>query len=435
MAESLASLPEPERLNLLASLSEEEAGALLWDWSFWARPEQLPPPGEWDTWLILTGRGWGKTRTGAETVRDWVERGVARRIALVGPTAADVRDTMIEGESGILAVSPPWCYPAYEPSKRRLTWPNGAQAFAYSGEEPSRLRGPNHDAAWADELFFWQRMEQTFDNLQLGLRKGAAQLIITTTPHPCGLVRELMAEERTAVTRGNIYQNAANLSEKALARYRRKYEGTRLGRQELWGEILDDTPGALWTLAQLETLRVLNAPALSRIVVAIDPAVTSNEDSDETGIVVAGLGARDLHGYVLEDMTQTQESPDTWMRAAVDAYYRWEADRIVAEINNGGDLVESLLRTVDPNVPFTAVRASRGKQARAEPVAALYEQKRVHHVGNLARLEDQMSTWAPAVAKKSPDRVDALVWGLTHLMLESTGPQRRVLHLAERRRL
>lgn len=435
VAESLASLPESERQELLASLSEEDAAALLWDWSFWARPEQLPPPGDWDTWLILTGRGWGKTRTGAEWVRDGVTSGKFSRIALVGATAADVRDVMVEGPAGILACSPPDNYPTYEPSKRRVTWPNGAVAITYSADEPNRLRGPAHDAAWADELAAW-RFPDAWDQLMFGLRMGERpQVVVTTTPRPIPLIRELAASPTTHVTRGSTWENVANLAPAAVTKLREKYAGTRLGRQELDGEILDDTPGALWHLKQIDALRVTAHPELRRIVVAIDPAVTSNADSDETGIVVAGLGARDGHGYVLEDCTQTQESPDTWMRAAVDAYYRWQADRIVAEVNNGGDLVESLLRTVDPNVPFTAVRASRGKQTRAEPVAALYEQKRVHHVGAFSALEDQMTTWAPAIATKSPDRMDALVWALTALMLESPGPQRRVVHLAERRRL
>ena len=406
-----------ERDRILTSLTDEEAQLLLWDWRFWARPDQLPPEGPWDTWLILTGRGWGKTRTGAEWVRAGVERGEFRRVALVAATAADARDVMVEGPSGILACSPPWNRPDYEPSKRRLTWPNGAIAITYSADEPRRLRGPQHDAAWADELAAW-RFEDAWDQLQFGLRMGQRpQVVVTTTPRPIPLIRDLISDPTTRVTRGTLFDNLANLAPSAVAKLRRKYEGTRLGRQELNGEVLDDTPGALWTLGQIDALRVVQAPALSRIVVAIDPAVTSHQDSDETGIVVAGLGARDRHGYALEDASQTQASPDAWMRVAVEAYHRWQADRIVAEVNNGGDLVESLLRTVDPNVPFTAVRASRGKQTRAEPVAALYEQGRIHHVGNLSALEDQMTTWAPALAAQSPDRMDALVWALTELML------------------
>ena len=417
VAESLASLPESERTQLLASLTEPEANALLWDWRFWARPDQLPPPGDWSTWLILTGRGWGKTRTGAEWVRDGVTSGRFSRIALVGATAADVRDVMVEGPAGILACSPPDNYPTYEPSKRRVTWPNGAVAITYSADEPNRLRGPAHDAAWADELAAW-RFPDAWDQLMFGLRMGERpQVMVTTTPRPIPLIRELAADPTTHVTRGSTWENVANLAPAAVAKLKDKYAGTRLGRQELDGEILDDTPGALWTLAQIEALRVPTAPVLTRIVVAIDPAVTSNENSDETGIIVAGHESHTDHGYVLEDVSQTQASPDAWMRAAVDAYHRHSADRIVAEVNNGGDLVETLLRTVDPNVPFTAVRASRGKQTRAEPVAALYEQKRIHHVGNLAALEDQMTTWAPAAAAKSPDRMDALVWALTDLML------------------
>ena len=259
-----------------------------------------------------------------------------------------------------------------------------------------------------------------------GLRMGEhPRVVVTTTPRPVALIRGLVADPATHTTRGSTWENAANLAAPALAKLRAKYEGTRLGRQELGGEVLDDTPGALWTLAQIDACRVAAPPRLSRIVVAIDPAVTSNEDSDETGIVVAGLGRpldkREEDGYILEDCSQTQASPDAWARVAVDAFHRWKADRIVVEINNGGEMVELLLRTIDRNVPVTTVHASRGKQTRAEPVAALYEQCRVHHLGNLAALEDQMTTWAPAVADKSPDRMDALVWALTNLMLDHGG--------------
>ncbi len=437
VAESLASLPESEREQFLATLTEEQAEALLWDWAFWARPKQLPPEGDWTTWLMLTGRGFGKTRAGAEWVRWGVERGEFHRVALVGATAADVRDVMIEGPSGILACSPRTFYPHYEPSKRRLTWPNGATAIAYSADKPGRLRGPQHDAAWADELAQWRYLEDAFDQMTLGLRMGKhPRLVITTTPRPLRIIRELLADSTCHVTRGSTFENAANLAPSALAHYQRKYGGTRLGRQELDGEVLDDTPGALWTLAQIDALRVDEAPPLRRIVVAIDPAVTSSEDSDETGIIVAGLAAgRDPHGYVLEDVTQTQASPDTWARVAVAAYYRHRADRIVAEINNGGEMVELTLRTVDRKVSYKAVRASRGKQTRAEPVSALYEQGRVHHVGHHATLEDQMTTWAPAFSEKSPDRVDALVWALTELMVEPEPPPPTPLRLTKPYRL
>ena len=365
-------------------------------------------------WLVLAGRGWGKTKTGAEWIRSRV-RNPRARIALVGPTASDVRDVMIEGESGIMASSPPWDRPIYEPSKRRLTWKNGAVATAFSGEEPDRLRGPQHTDAWADELAAW-KYPDTWDQLMFGLRLGQdPRVLVTTTPRPIPIVKQLLGDPTTRITRGSTFDNRANLADAFIDKIRKKYEGTRLGRQELFAEVLDDTPGALWTLSRIEALRVRKPPALKRIVIAIDPAVTSEEESAETGIVAVGLGEDD-EGYVLADGSG-KFSPDGWARAGVDAYRDWEADRIVAEVNNGGDLVETVVRTVDANVPYTAVRASRGKRTRAEPIAALYEQGRVHHVGVHKDLEDQMTTWDASSGAKSPDRMDALVWGLTELML------------------
>lgn len=417
LAVLLASLPEPERIQALAELTEQEAEALLYDWPFWARPNQLPPPGDWRAWLVLAGRGFGKTRTGGEWIRDQVENRGRGRLALVAPTAADARDVMVEGESGILAISPPWFRPVYEPSKRRLSWPNGAIATTYSADEPDRLRGPQHDGAWADELAAWKYPE-AWDMLMFGLRLGTdPRVVVTTTPKPVRLIRELLAEATTVITRGSTYENAANLAPAFLEQIVTKYKGTRLGRQELDGEVLDDVPGALWTRKVLDDLRRPAAPELVRVVVAIDPAVTSGEDSDETGIVVAGRGA-DGHGYVLADLS-CRMSPDGWARRAVNAFQDHKADRIVAEVNNGGDLVEQVVRTVDRSVPYKAVHASRGKRVRAEPIAALYEQGRVHHVGGLPDLEDQMCAFLPEGSDQSPDRVDALVWALTELLLET----------------
>lgn len=404
-------------MKALSSLSEEEALMLLYEWRFWARPNQLPPENWRHVWLILAGRGFGKTRTGAETVRWLVETGQAKRIALVAPTAADARDVMVEGESGILAVSRPDFKPEYEPSKRRITWPNGAVAYTYSAEEPDRLRGPQHDFAWCDELAAWKYPDDTWDNLIFGLRLGDnPRVVVTTTPKPIPLVRKLVNDPETVVTRGSTYENAANLPPSFLKEIRDKYEGTRLGRQEIFAEILDDVPGALWTRSMLDDLRVKKAPELVRVVVAIDPAVSSGEDSDETGIIVAGKGA-DGHGYVLDDLT-CRMSPDGWATRAVNAYYKHEADRIVAEVNNGGDLVEATIRTVDRKIPYKAVRASKGKRTRAEPIAALYEQGKIHHVGSFPLLEDQMCNFTPDGYDGSPDRVDALVWALTELMLK-----------------
>lgn len=406
-------LPQTDRAKILADLTEDEAEYLLYDWKFWARPSQLAPDGDWRTWLVLAGRGFGKTRTGAEWVRQQIELERCGRIALVAPTAGDARDVMVEGESGILAISPEWNKPIYEPSKRRLTWPNGAIATTYSADEPERLRGPQHDGAWADELGAW-RYPEAWDMLMFGLRLGQdPRAVVTTTPKPVKLVRELIKDKTTHITRGSTRDNAGNLAKAFLEQIISKYEGTRLGRQELDGELLEDTPGALWQRNQLDELRVSEHPALKRIVVAVDPAATDDEDSDETGIVVAGVG-RDGHAYVLDDLS-IKASPDGWARTSVHGYHKFSADRLVAEANNGGDMVEYTVRTVDKNVSYKKVHASRGKYTRAEPIAALYEQGKVHHVGTFPQLEDQMCNWTPG--QKSPDRMDALVWALTELML------------------
>lgn len=419
--ESLAvltsSLPAEQRRALLDEFTDDELETLEYEWPYWARPSQLPPPGDWRVWLLLAGRGFGKTRTLAEWVRDRIESGRSGRMALVAPTAADVRDVIVEGESGILAVCPPWNRPLYEPSKRRLTWPNGAIATTYSADEPDRLRGPQHDAAACDEIAAW-RYPETFDMLMLGLRLGNdPRALAATTPKPVRLVRELLAAGTTSVTRGSTYENAPNLAPAFLTQITAKYEGTRLGRQELNAELLDDVPGALWTRKVLDDLRTVQVPDLQRIVVAVDPAVTSGEDADETGISVAGLGV-DGHGYVLGDLS-CRMSPEGWARRAVNAFREHRADRIVAEVNNGGDLVERVIRTVDVSVAYKAVHASRGKRVRAEPIAALYEQGKVHHVGAFADLEDQMCAYTPDGYDGSPDRLDALVWALTELMLNS----------------
>lgn len=348
-------------------------------------------------------------------MRQEVEAERAGRVALIAPTAADARDVMVEGESGILAVSPPWNRPKYEPSKRRLTWPNGAIATLYSADEPERLRGPQHDLAWPDELGAW-RYAQAWDMLMFGLRLGKhPRAVVTTTPRPTRLIRDLLASPSTHVTRGSTYDNAPNLAPAFLEQIVRKYEGTRLGRQELYAEVLDDVPGALWTRALLEAARAhAPHPEYQRVVVAIDPAVTSGPDSDETGIIVAAL-ATDGMLDVLADRT-CRMSPDGWARRAITALDEFQADRVVAEVNNGGDLVEATLRTVRPSVPYRKVHASRGKRIRAEPIAALYEQGRVRHHGDLEQLEDQMLTFLPEGSDSSPDRVDALVWALTELV-------------------
>lgn len=400
-------------------LTPAEADALLSHWPTWARPDQLPPAGEWSTWLILAGRGWGKTRTGAEWVRHMATTGKAGRIALVARTASDVRDVVVEGESGILRISPPGERPEWNSSRRRLTWPNGAIATTYSADEPDQLRGPQHDAAWLDELASW-RYPEAFDQLRFGLRLGQRpQVVVTTTPRPTALVTGLMRAAGTVVTRGRTRDNAANLATGVVADLERRYAGTRLGRQELDGEILTDAPGALWKWAAIEAARVTSAPVMKRVVVAIDPAVTSGEDSDETGIIVAGLGW-DERVYVLADASG-RYAPTEWARRAIAAYRTHEADRIVAEVNNGGEMVAATLRIVEPGAAVRTVHASRGKAVRAEPVAALYEQGRVSHVGPLPQLEDQLTTWDPGASRQSPDRLDALVWAITDLVID---PQR-----------
>jgi phage terminase large subunit-like protein len=416
----IASLPNRPWERALGNLSDDDSKTLAWDWFFrGARKSQKPPPGDWRIWLLLAGRGFGKTRTGAEFVRARIADGTARRVALVAPTAADARAVMVEGESGLLSIGPPEQRPEYEPSKHLLTWPDGAIATTYSADEPDRLRGPQHDFAWCDELAAW-RYPQAWDMLMFGLRLGAdPRAIVTTTPRPTKLIRDLVADPKIAVTRGRTIENYENLAPAFLAQIVRRYEGTRLGRQELDGEILEDVPGALWSRGIVEAARVAGVPELARIVVAIDPAAGSGEHSDETGIVVAGR-TRSGHGYVLADISG-HYTPTEWARAAVAAYRTHAADRIVAEVNNGGEMVEATLRVVDPAVPFTAVHAARGKVARAEPVAALYEQGRVHHLGAFSALEDQMCGFVHdfdrAAAGYSPDRVDALVWALTELLV------------------
>jgi phage terminase large subunit-like protein len=392
---------------------------LRYEWRAWARPEQLAPATAWRTWLILAGRGFGKTRTGAEWVREEIESGRRSRIALVAPTAADARDVMVEGESGLLAISPPWFKPLYEPSKRRLTWPNGAIATVFTADEPERLRGPQHDGAWCDELAAW-RYPDAWDMLQFGLRLGDdPRCVVTTTPKPVRIVRELLKATTTAVTRGSTYDNADNLAPAFLDAVKAKYEGTRLGRQELYAEVLDDVPGALWTRQRLDELRTKSHPDLARVVVAVDPSGGHTEDNDEQGIVVAGLGV-DGHAYVLADRS-CRMSPDGWGKRSVIAYSEFSADRLVYEQNYGGEMCEHVLSTAakasGTKIATKMLHASRGKVVRAEPVAALYEQGKVHHVGAFDALEDEQCQFTPLGYDGSPNRVDALVWALTELML------------------
>jgi phage terminase large subunit-like protein len=443
LALSLAKLPEPRRRAILDQLSQAEAEALRWEWGFWARPKQIAPAGGWLFWFLCAGRGFGKTRTGAEWVRQRVKDG-AKHIIFAGATASDLRDIMIEGESGILSIYPDGERPHYEPSKARLTWGNGAQALLLSADEPERFRGKQSDTIWADELAAW-RYPEAWDQLMFGFRLGKLygvkpKAAISTTPRPTPLIRRLLKHKRSVLTVGSSYENRANLTDEYVAEVLAGYEGTRLGRQELYAEILEDIPGALWTRQNIEDNRRPEAKGpFRRIIVAIDPAVTSNKDSDETGIVVVALAADDRHALVIEDASG-RYTPDGWARRAIELYQRWDADAIVAEVNNGGDLVQFTVETVAQTMPradggtgavvhYKAVHASRGKARRAEPIAALYEQGRVHHVGHLAKLEDELCTFDPMtnlstvtdgltgqLKGTSPGRMDATVWGLTELL-------------------
>lgn len=417
LALKIAALPAPDQDAFIASLDATNLRLILSDWRVWARPNQLPPDTDWTVWLNLGGRGSGKTWAGANWANEQAERHPKSIGHLVAPTAADLRDVMVEGPSGILALSNNWNRPTYEPSKRRLTYPNGSTALLFSAEEPERLRGPQCHWAWADEVAAWSYPE-AWDQLLLGLRLGQRpQVVATTTPRPVQAIRDILARPDTVVTRSRTADNLANLAPVFLTTVVARYQGTRLGRQELEGELLEDVPGALWTRPLIDQHRVAHAPTLSRVVVGIDPAATSTEGADETGLVVAGLGA-DGHGYVLADAS-ARLAPIAWAREAIRLYREHRADRVVAEVNNGGEMVELTIRTVDPNAAYKAVHASRGKAKRAEPVSALYEQGKVHHVGSYPHLEDQMCNWVPDLAaeQRSPDRMDALVWALTDLMV------------------
>ncbi len=410
----------PDLINSLPSTNKSEVSQILeeikYRWSINAREKQKLPDGIWSTWLIKAGRGFGKTRTGAETIRTWKDDNPI--IHLVGRTAGDVRDTMIEGESGVLACSPNSDRPHYEPSKRRLTWSNGAKAVLFSAEEPDALRGPQCYKAWADELATWKYDRDAWDNLQMGLRLGTnPQCIITTTPKPTKLIRELIADNNTHVTHGTTYENKSNLSKSFFEFIIKKYEGTSLGRQELLAEILEDVEGALWKMKTIDDNRVNKLPELKRIVIPIDPAATATKDSDETGIVPVGID-NDGIGYVLDDLSGIY-SPNDWASKAIQAYNDHKADRIIGEANNGGDMIETIIRNIDKSVSYRKVWASKGKTTRAEPIAALYEQNRIKHYGNLSELETEMTTWMALDGQRSPNRIDSLVWGLTELMLNA----------------
>lgn len=388
-----------------------------------ARQNQLPPRGEWSYWLLQAGRGFGKTRTGAEWLAWEMEKKPDTRWAIVAPTYADARDTCVEGESGLLRCLAHENIDDWKRSLGELILKNGSRAKLFAAEEPDRLRGPQHHGAWCDELSSW-RYEDAWDQLLFGLRLGDhPRVLVSTTPKPNPLTRRLITDPRTVITRGSTFDNAANLAASALETLRAKYEGTRLGRQELFAELLDDVPGALWTRATIEKARWdahRSPPLLSRIVIGVDPSGSDGETGDSQGIIAAGVDRAGL-GYVLEDGT-IRGSPDEWGKRVVRLFDDHEADTIVAERNFGGEMVRSVIQSQRRNVPVKLVTASRGKVVRAEPVAALYEQGKIKHMRPMAELEDQMvnMTGDGFVGMGSPDRVDALVWAITELMLQGT---------------
>ncbi|MHA3916790.1 DNA-packaging protein [Halovulum sp. GXIMD14793] len=435
-----------EEVNaFLDALSDNAIRALPYLFEHWAHPgHQLPPDGAWTTWVVLGGRGAGKTRTGAEWVRAQVEGSVpeapgkCRRVALVGETYDQARDVMVFGDSGILACSPPDRRPDWQATRRKLVWPNGAEAQCFSASDPDAMRGPQFDCAWADELAKWKRGQEAWDMLQFCLRLGDdPRQVVTTTPQNVKVLRDLLEAPGTVLTLAPTRANRVWLAEGFLEKVTARYEGTRLGRQELEGELLTDLEGALWTTEMLEAGRVREVPELDRVIVAVDPPVSSGKASDECGIVVAGVvmqgPPQDWRAYVLEDASIASATPLQWAEQALAAMRRHGAERLVAEVNQGGELVETVMRGIDPLVSYRAVRASRGKAARAEPIAALYEQGRVHHVFGLGALEDQLCqmTVRGFLGQGSPDRADALVWALTDLMTDPaegfTAPRLRSL--------
>jgi phage terminase large subunit-like protein len=422
--------PKGEPEAFLSSLSENALGCLPWLFEHWALPHQLPPAGDWTTWVVLGGRGAGKTRAGAEWVRAQVEGGkpgdpgACSRVALVADTLDEAREVMVMGDSGILRCSPPDRRPMWQATRRRLVWPNGAVAQTFSASDPESLRGPQFDAAWCDELAKWRRGAEAWDMLQLGLRLGARpRQVVTTTPRASGLLKALLADQATVLTQAPTSANARHLAKSFLDYVTRQYQGTRRGRQELEGELIADLPGALWTWEMLEAARAPCGRELDRVVVAVDPPVSAGEDADECGIIVAGVARcgppQDWVAEVIFDGSVKGATPLGWAERAVALYHAHGADRLVAEVNQGGDLVGGLMQQVDPMVPFRAMRASRGKAVRAEPVAALYEQGRVRHRAAFPELEAQMAAMTVDGFRGpgSPDRVDALVWAITELMI------------------
>jgi phage terminase large subunit-like protein len=424
----LHALNPTDRARALATLTAKEGAELLYDWEFWSRPDQKPPPGDWIYWLILAGRGAGKTRAGAEAVREWIKG--FPFVNLVGPTHDDVRDVMVLGESGLMAICPAAERPQFSRNSARLVWPNGAVSQLFSAEEPDRLRGKQHMKLWLDEVAAWNYPD-AFEQALLGLRLGdKPQAVITTTPRPTKLIKRLVDDKDAIVTRGSTFDNSPHLAEAFLKRITARYQGRMIGRQELFAEIVEEAPGALWTRALIERQRLTagaSAAVYSQIVIGVDPPAKSGASADECGIVVVG---RTPEGaiHVIADLTSQGETPGQWSARVGVAFRRFKANRVVAEINNGGEMVVEVLRQSDANLPVRTVTATRGKFLRAEPVAAAYERGTVHHLGDFPKLEDQLCSLTPdfdaRVSGFSPDRADALVWAIADLIApERAGPQ------------
>ena len=413
-----ARLPQDKMNEFMAGFKDLEADSLSLDFAINARREQLPPPGDWNIWVMLAGRGFGKNFAGANWLIDKHLTGEMQNTGIVAATSSDLRRYCVEGPSGIIAQAPSYFKPKDVPSKSRLEWPNGTYSHYYTAEKPTRLRGPNLDGAWCDELSWWSKMEETWDMLSFALRLGThPQRVITMTPRPTKLVKRILEREGkdTVVTRGPTYDNVSNLSSIYIQELKDRYEGTRLGRQEIGGELITDADGALWNYDLIDGLRRKDpAENLIRIVVGLDPSTTSGEKADEAGVVVAGKD-KNKQGHVIADHS-LKATPLTWAKKAVWAYNHYKANCIVAESNQGGEMIETIIKGIDENVPVTLVHASVGKVARAEPVAAAYEQGRVFHHGTFHKLEDEMCDFVPDDITESPNRVDALVWALTDLV-------------------
>lgn len=431
LSDGLRLMKPKTRERFLEGLSDETIMAMPWIFEFWALPHQLPPEGDWRIWCVMGGRGAGKTRAGAEWVRGLVEgarptdAGAYRRVALISETIDQAREVMVFGESGILACSPPDRRPKWIASRKMLEWPNGAIAQIFSGNEPEALRGPQFDAAWVDEFAKWKKAEESWDMLQFGLRLGdAPKVMITTTPRNVPILKSILAKPETVTTHATSHANRAHLAPDFIAALEARYHGSFLGRQELMGEFVQETEGALWTQSVLDKQRGQPRASLDRVIVAIDPPASHHKNSDECGIIVAGIensqsGFDGARVYILSDLSLSMAKPEDWAARAIAAYYEYEADAIMAEVNQGGNMVEAILRQVDPTVHYKPLRALQGKTARAEPVSALYAQGKVFHAGVFDELESQLLLMAVNGYQggKSPDRVDALVWAVTELLV------------------